>query len=254
MGGKPASGAAIEIFATLDSTSLEARRRAEAGEAGPLWILALRQTAGYGRRGAAWVQQEGDVAATFLFRPAGGTERLPQLSFVAALAVSDAVRRHAPGAALSLKWPNDVLASGKKIAGLLLELIASPEPVVSLGVGVNVVSAPSGLDYPTARLIDLMRSAPPDPRAFIETLDETFNAWRRRWSEEGFAVIRGEWLARADGLCRPIRVRLPGETIQGVFKDLDLTGALILDCGGEQRMIAAGAVMPPWSHTEGIRG
>jgi BirA family biotin operon repressor/biotin-[acetyl-CoA-carboxylase] ligase len=244
------SGARLEIIETLDSTSLEAKRRAASGEAGPLWLIALRQTAGYGRRGAAWRQQEGDIAATFLFRESAPVETLPQLSFVAALALGDAIRRHAPQADLTLKWPNDVLARGGKIAGLLLELIGTaPSPdhagvLVALGAGVNVVSVPEGLDYPTARLVDFA-AATPHPRAFVETLDETFDAWRRRWRAEGFSSVREEWLAHAEGLKRRIRVRLPGETVEGVFEDLDSDGGLILDCGGVRRAIAAGAVLPP---------
>lgn len=239
------SGARVEVFETLDSTSLEAKRRAAAGAKGPLWIVALYQTAGYGRRGSEWRQQNGDVAATLLFEPDAPGERLPELSFVAALAVFDAIQRYAPAAALSLKWPNDILADDKKIAGLLLELTGTTtSPVIALGVGVNVVSAPEGLDYPTARLIDLSASPPPHPRAFVETLDETFKAWREVWERNGFAEIRAEWLRRAARIGERIRVRLPTEVVEGVFRDLDLAGALILDCDGVRRTIAAGAVLP----------
>lgn len=239
------SGARLEVFETLDSTSLEAKRRAAAGEAGPLWLVALRQTSGYGRRGARWEQREGDVAATLLFAPSAPAERLPQLSFVAALAVADAVARFAPKAPLSLKWPNDILAGDGKIAGILLELVGAP-PVssrVALGVGVNVVSAPAGLDYPAARLIDFMET-PPSPSDFVAALDETLGAWSRRWEKDGFADIRSEWLARATGVGGRVRVRLPAETVEGVLIDLDSTGALILDCAGGRRVIAAGAVLP----------
>lgn len=245
MGASLVSGARVEIFDTINSTSLEAKRRAAIGEAGPVWFLAHRQTAGYGRRGSAWRQSDGDLAATLLFRPALKAELLPQLSFVAALAVADAISRFAPRAQLSIKWPNDVLSSGAKIAGVLLEFVASP-PLIALGVGVNIVSAPSGLDYPTARLIDLTTpSAPPRPRDFLATLDEVFAAWRQRWESEGFAPVRAEWLSRADKISERIRVQLPGEIVQGVFQDLDLDGALILDCNGVRRSIAAGAVLPP---------
>lgn len=244
MGAPLVSGARVDIFDTLDSTSLEAKRRAAMGEAGPIWLLAHRQTAGYGRRGSEWRQRDGDFSATFLFRPTGKPEVLPQLSFVAALAVADAISRFAPKAQLSIKWPNDVLSDGAKIAGVLLELVASP-PLIALGVGVNIVSSPTGLDYPTARLIDLMApSAPPRPVAFLETLDEVFNAWRRRWEKDGFEPVRSEWLSRADKLGKAIRVQLPSEVIEGVFQDLDLDGALILDCDGVRRSVAAGAVLP----------
>lgn len=234
----------IEIFPTLDSTSLEARRRAGLGEAGPLWIIALKQTAGYGRRATGWVHSEGDIAATFLFRAEAPPDRLPELSFVAGLALADVVQRIAPCASLSLKWPNDLLANGGKLAGLLLELVGET-PLVALGAGVNVVSAPAGLAYPTARLLDLIDVAPPAPRSFVESLDETLAFRRRQWTDEGFAPIRADWLARAAGLGAPIRVETPAGVIEGIFEDLDLSGALIVNSKGQRCFIAAGAVLPP---------
>ncbi|MFN3958763.1 MAG: biotin--[acetyl-CoA-carboxylase] ligase [Parvularculaceae bacterium] len=238
----------IEVFPTLDSTSLEAKRRAALGEGGPLWIVALKQTAGYGRRGTEWLQEEGDIAATFLFRPEAPKERLPELSFVAALSVADAVRRFAPRADLSFKWPNDLLAGGAKIAGLLLELVGEA-PLVALGVGVNIVTAPRGLAYPAARLLDFLDGAPPGPRQFVETLDDLFAFRRRQWAGEGFAPIRAEWLERGAGLGRPTRIETPAGVVQGVFEDLDNSGALILNSNGERRAIAAGAVLPPASRS-----
>ncbi len=238
------SGAVIEVFGELDSTSLEAKRRAHAADRA-VWIVALRQTSGYGRRGAAWRQSEGDVAATLLFPTSAAIETLPQLSFVAALATFDAIQRYAPSARLTLKWPNDVLADGKKIAGLLLELIGTPpRQLVAIGVGVNIVAAPVLAEYATARMIDYC-SPPPPPRDFVETLDETFCAWRARWEAEGFAEIRNEWLGRAARLGERIQVRLPAETVEGVFRDLDSEGNLILELPTGRRAIAAGAILPP---------
>lgn len=240
------SGAEIEIFQELDSTSLEAKRRAEQGAVKPLWILALRQRAGYGRRGSAWMQNEGDVAATLLFAPAASGEKLPQLSFVAALAVFDSIRRYAPKAIVSLKWPNDILVDGKKIAGLLLELVSPPNSplIVALGVGVNVVTSPEIADYPTSKLIDYC-APPPSPHEFVRTLDEAFAAWRLRWEAGGFPEIRDEWLSHAAHLGERISVRSPSETIVGVFEDLDSEGNLILSSPEGRRLIAAGAIMPP---------
>jgi BirA family biotin operon repressor/biotin-[acetyl-CoA-carboxylase] ligase len=105
----------------VDSTNAEARRRAEAGEAGPLWITAARQSAGKGRRGRDWETGEDNLAATLLLRPDGAPTATAQLSFAAALAVTDMAVEFAPHAVITLKWPNDVLAEGKKLAGILLE-------------------------------------------------------------------------------------------------------------------------------------
>ncbi|MCB2114662.1 MAG: biotin--[acetyl-CoA-carboxylase] ligase [Parvularculaceae bacterium] len=250
MTGKLKSGSSIEIFETLDSTSLEAKRRALSGARGPVWIIALKQTAGYGRRGSAWTQAEGDLAATLLFEPDAPAERIAELSFVSALGVYDAVRRCAPDAPVAVKWPNDILLGGAKIAGLLLELIAAGRaPVVALGVGINIVSAPQGLAYPSARLIDHSRIRVPDPRGLVSIVDECLFAWLDIWRRGGFAAIRNEWLGKAASLGETITVSLPGETIEGVFADLDLSGALILDCAGVRRKIAAGAILPPLRET-----
>ncbi len=238
----------VEVFPTLDSTSLEAKRRAALGEGGPLWIVALKQTAGYGRRGTEWLQEEGDIAATFLFRAEATQERLPELSFVAALALADAVRRFAPRADISFKWPNDLLIGGAKIAGILLELVGEI-PLIALGCGVNVVTAPKGLAYPATRLLDFLGGPAPAPRQFVETLDETFAFRRRQWAGEGFGAIRTEWLDRAAGLGRALRVETPAGVVEGVFEDLDISGALIVSSNGERRTIAAGMVLPPASRS-----
>lgn len=239
------SGAAAAIYQTIDSTSLEARRRADSGAKGPIWIIAIEQTAGYGRRGSAWEQAAGDVAATFLFEPRAPAERVGQLSFVAALAVGDAVRRFAPGAPLALKWPNDVLVAGGKLAGILLEFVDAPKgPVILLGVGVNIVSKPAQADYPTARLIDWLEGAQsPAPQEFVRAVDETLHYWRGEWERRGFAPIREAWIEQAAQRGEKIRVRLPNETLEGVFADLDSSGALVLDCDGGERLVAAGTIV-----------
>ncbi len=238
------SGAGLALFETLDSTSLEAKRRAAAGARGSQWIVALEQTAGYGRRGARWEQRTGDVAATLLFESTGPPETLGQLSFVAALAVADSLDGFAPNAPLALKWPNDVLAGGGKIAGVLLELIdAKPRPLIAIGIGVNIVSKPDAVLYPTARVLDFADQAP-SPVEFVERLDGDLAHWMSIWTARGFNHIRSAWLAKAAGLGAPIRVQLPHETIDGVFLDLAQDGALVLDCEGKRRLIAAGAVLP----------
>ena len=241
------SGARFQIFDRIDSTNLEARRVVEAGEKGPLWLIARLQTAGYGRRGSSWLQREGDVAATLLYSPPAERETIAQLSFVAALAVVDALKRTAPHVDFAVKWPNDILVDGRKIAGLLLELLTTPpaSPLVAFGIGVNVVSAPEHVDYPTACLCEFVTDATPEPVSIVEAIDECLFAWVRRWKDEGFEPVRARWLQIADCVGRRVRVRLPDETVEGVFSDLDLDGALILDCDGERRKIAAGAVLPP---------
>lgn len=243
MAARTPSGAALAIHDTLDSTSAEARRRFDAGETGPVWILAKRQTSGYGRRGRAWSQDLGDLAATWLAPAPQPIETAGQLSFVVALAVSDALAQAAPGAEIALKWPNDVLIGGAKAAGLLLELwtASGRASAVGIGVGVNVVSRPEGMPYPTARLLDVAAKAP-SPEELVVTIDAALDQWRRMWARDGFAPVRAAWIARAHGLGGPIRVRLPDAELDGDFVDVDDDGALVLQCGEARRRISAGEV------------
>jgi len=240
-----ASGAALEIFDTLDSTSLEARRRVEDGRFAPAFIVALTQTAGYGRRGAAWFQSGGDFAGTLVFDDSAPRERIGELSLIAGLAVIDALARFAPPGELRLKWPNDVLLAGRKVAGILLELLAvrAGRAILSLGVGVNVVSRPEIADYPTARLLDAGAESVPTPAELARALDETFDECRSRWRRDGFAPIRSAWLEKAAGVGRKIVVRIPDGEFSGVFRDLDPAGALILECDDGERRIHAGSIV-----------
>jgi BirA family biotin operon repressor/biotin-[acetyl-CoA-carboxylase] ligase len=230
-------------YEELDSTNSEARRLAEKGEPGPLWISTARQTAGRGRRGRAWDAGQGNLAATLLIRPDVPQATIGQLSFVAALAAAQTASHFAPSAAVSVKWPNDVLADGKKLAGLLLE----GEPGwLAIGIGINLASFPEGPEFPSTSLLESglaqLGIAPPSPEDTLTVLAARFAHWYDAWMNDGFDTIRDAWLARAAGLGGPIRARLPNETREGVFEGIDRTGALLLNEQGRLRAIAAGEV------------
>lgn len=226
----------------LDSTSSEARRCAEAGEKGPLWIIAERQTAGRGRRGRVWETLTGNLAATLLLRPDAPANTAGQLSFAAALSVADTAAHFAPGAAITVKWPNDVLAQGRKLAGILLE---SGQDVagtwLTVGIGINLAAAPQGTEFPATAIADL-GVAPPSPDAALALLATRFAHWYDGWMNGGFEILRTAWLARAGGLGLPIRARLPHQTRHGVFEGIDSNGALLLNEQGRVSAISAGEV------------
>ena len=230
-------------FEELDSTNSEARRRAEAGETGPLWISAARQTAGRGRRGRVWTSGEGNLAATLLLRPKVPASIIGQLSFVAALAAAETANHFAPSAAITVKWPNDVLAEGKKLAGLLLESGPAPEGIwLAVGIGVNLASFPEGTEFPATSLAQL-GIAPPSSEEALSVLAARFAHWYDAWMKDGFEIVRAAWLARASGLGSPVRARLANhETRSGVFEGIDEGGALLLNEQGHVRAIAAGEV------------
>jgi BirA family transcriptional regulator, biotin operon repressor / biotin---[acetyl-CoA-carboxylase] ligase len=238
-------GYALLELDEIDSTNEEARRRAVAGEQRPLWITASRQSAGRGRRGREWQSSPGNLLATVLLRPEKPAGECAQLSFVAALAVSDMLARFAPHADLALKWPNDVLAEGRKIAGILLESESNADGAVAwlaVGVGVNLAVFPEDTEFPAISLAAL-GAAPPAPKDALLHLAARFAKWYEVWRAAGFAPVREAWLARASGLGTRIRVRLANEEIIGVFQGIDESGALLLGLpGGGVRAIAAGEV------------
>ncbi len=236
-------GYGLKACDELDSTNAEARRLAAGGEAGPLWITAARQTAGRGRRGRSWESPRGNLAATLLIRPARPLAEWAQLSFAAAIATADMAASLAPNAHVAVKWPNDVLADGRKLAGILLETAgpSSMDQALAIGIGVNLAAHPEDTEFPAISLAALGQKPPP-PEDALAMLAAGFVEWYEVWLAEGFAPIRDAWLARAAGLGQRIRARLPDAERSGIFEGIDADGALLLNEGSRTRVIAAGEV------------
>ncbi|HEX3973651.1 MAG TPA: biotin--[acetyl-CoA-carboxylase] ligase [Stellaceae bacterium] len=230
----------------IASTSDEAKSLAQQGEPAGTLVWARVQTAGRGRQGRVWISPAGNFYASLILRPAVPVATAAQLGFVAAIAVAEACLALAPKAAISLKWPNDVLLSGRKLAGLLLESQSRGDGMLDwlvLGIGINLATYPTDIEYPATALAATGADAAAE--AMLGALAASFLGWYERWRNgAGFATIRAEWLARAQGLNQPIRVRLPGETCEGMFAGLDTDGALLLDTGAGRQRIAAGEVFP----------
>jgi BirA family biotin operon repressor/biotin-[acetyl-CoA-carboxylase] ligase len=226
----------------LDSTNAEALRLARAGECGPLWVTARTQTAGRGRRGRAWVSESGNLYASLLLNEPSPPQCAAQLSFVAALAAHDAVAELAgPGPRLMLKWPNDLLYGGAKLAGILVEAEGS---FAVIGIGVNCAHHPEHTRYPTTDLQACGAQVSPED-LFVRLSGSML--WRlSQWERgAGFHVIRTEWLARAFGLGQDIRVATAERQFAGLFETLDETGRLVLRLpDGRREMVTAGEVFP----------
>jgi len=235
----------LRVFDHLDSTNLECRRYAEAGATGHIWVVADAQSAGKGRRGRQWVSRPGNLFASLLYAVDCDLGRISQLSFVAALAVRDVVADRLPsGAVVRCKWPNDILVDGRKISGILLETAGNGGEMPShmiIGIGINIAHHPDDGQYPAT---DLMTAAGQeiDRQLVLDRLIHAMDHWISSWKEQGFPLIRQAWKDGALGLGQDIIVRLPAEELRGRFVDLDETGALILEFGGERRHISAGDV------------
>ena len=230
-------------YQTLGSTNAEALALARAGERGPLWITALSQNAGRGRRNSIWVSPPGNLYATLLLTEPSAPELAPQLSFVTALALHDAVAACAPllEPMLKVKWPNDLLLGQAKLAGILIEGESKPKFSVAIGIGVNCAAHPNDTAYPATDLAAAGASV--TPTELFASLSAALLARLAQWQRgQGFPGIRADWLKRAAGLGATIRVRLPEREFAGRFEGLDDAGRLLVREAGGVTTVTAGEV------------
>lgn len=244
------SGVARRVLTETDSTMAEAARRAAHGLPGPEWTLALHQTAARGRRGRPWAMPPGNFAASLLMRPDCRPAEAALRSFVAALALREALLAAGVDPAdVALKWPNDVLLRGGKLAGILLEAQGDGQGGVAhliVGVGVNLAAAPEPTELEPGALSPVsLRGATGigiAPEPFLDLLGAAFDRLDRQLATHGFAPIRAAWLEAAARLGQPITARLPNETLTGTFRDVDETGNLVLETANGRRPIAAAEI------------
>jgi BirA family biotin operon repressor/biotin-[acetyl-CoA-carboxylase] ligase len=245
------AGYRVEAFDQVGSTNVEAMARAREGERGPLWFVTTEQTAGRGRRHRPWIAPRGNLASSILEVMDVAPAVAATLGFAAGLALDAALRQVSLEAALrsmaavnfALKWPNDVLADGKKICGILLEAEGVPGGLaVVVGMGTNVVAAPEGTPTPAISLaaLGVQISAEELFSALSDAWVEFFGIWD---DGRGFQAIRKLWLARAAGLGQAVAVRSGGSTIEGIFDTIDEQGCMIIQTPAGRRMpVSAGDV------------
>lgn len=237
-------GVARHALASVDSTMNEAARLAP-GLSGPAWIFARVQTAARGRRGRAWRAPEGNFSATLVMRPEGGLPQAALYSFVAALALEAALSHVAgPHARFAIKWPNDVLLDGGKIAGILLETLGQGAQLkLAIGIGVNLAQtpAPETLEPEAMQPVNLAQQTGMQvtPEDFLPILAQAFDHYDQQFRDYGFDAIRNAWLARAARLGEQITARVGSQTHHGIFETIDHSGALILREQQGTRAIAA---------------
>jgi BirA family biotin operon repressor/biotin-[acetyl-CoA-carboxylase] ligase len=258
--GPKASAAGFRLVAydSIGSTSEEALNAAGAGDAGNVWFTALQQTAGRGRRGRAWQTPHGNLAASLLVRPDVAPEIAATLGFVAGVALGRVLNQLLPnmsartgidgadglhGGRIALKWPNDVLADGGKLAGILLEARAMPGgQAIAIGIGVNIVSAPTDLPYPAIYAQELSRKL--DAATVFEALsDHWVDAYGLWDAGRGVGAILEEWRQKAAGIGSEVAISTNGEIVRGVFEAIDDRGRLVVrKQDGQVVQISAGDV------------
>ncbi len=225
----------IEVFETLPSTMDVLRERAETGAVEGLVVQTFDQTNGIGRHGNVWTGLSGNIFSSILIRNID-LKDVGHYSFVIAIALAEAtIPLLKSGHRYMHKWPNDGMIDGQKFAGILLQ---TGGDFLNIGVGINLASAPDGKVALNDKTFEKQ-----DRDIFLRRFLEKLGAAIELYRGQGFAPIRSKWLENAQGLEMPIQARLPDETLTGIFKGLDESGALILglDNGG-QRVIHSGEV------------
>jgi BirA family transcriptional regulator, biotin operon repressor / biotin---[acetyl-CoA-carboxylase] ligase len=255
LGPRAASaGYRLAAFDNIGSTNAEAMLRARAGEAGPIWFVTTEQTAGRGRRFRPWIAPRGNLASSILEAMDVAPAAAATLGFAAGLALEQALRKVSVEAALrmagsggldfSLKWPNDVLAGGKKLAGILLEAeaVVGGGLAVVVGIGTNVVGAPEGTPTPATSLRALGIEVSAED--LFAALSDGWAEFRGIWNDgEGFSEIRRLWLERAAGLGEPVSIKSGETLIEGTFDTIDEQGCMIVRTRTGGRMpVTAGDV------------
>jgi len=239
-------GTARIVLAEVDSTLNEAARRIDSLR-GPTWIMALNQTAARGRRGRDWRHPAGNFAATLVLPGPLPPATAALRSFVASLALYDAFAAATgrPGS-FALKWPNDVLLNGGKVAGMLLETLGPRGQALSIGIGVNLAQAPGAdqVEPGAVRPVSLMSETgvSVSPADFLDLLAPAYARYEAQITTYGFAPIRSAWLDRAARLGAQITARLPAEEVTGRFDTVDEQGQLVLSTPQGPRRIAAADV------------
>ena len=248
------AGYRLAAFDQIGSTNAEAMARARDGERGPMWFVTTEQTAGRGRRHRPWIAPRGNLASSILEVIDGPPAVAATLGFAAGLALEAALRRISIEASLraagsddmnfSLKWPNDVMAGRKKLAGILLEAeaVADDRLAVVVGIGTNVVAAPEGTPTPATSLAALGVNI--GAEELFSELSDSWAGFRTIWDHgRGFGEIRRLWLERAAGLGQPVAVRSGASTVEGIFDSIDETGCLMVrTADGNMVPISAGDV------------
>jgi len=226
------SSVRVVQFDWIDSTNDEAMRRIADGQRLPIWIVANQQSAGKGRSGRSWSSPAGNFAASLVVPVSAPAAALPQLSFVAGLAIFDAVSKIAGsvrGQSLRLKWPNDLLLDGAKVAGVLVETTnCDGQCVAILGFGVNLATAPEIANRSTSCLAAHGISCEPEDlrSGLTAAIDRRLQEWA---CGQGFATTCANWSARGPSRGQRISVTVSGERLFGRFSGLGPDGALLLE-------------------------
>jgi len=237
------------VFQTVDSTNSEALRLANSGAIGNFVVVSNLQTGGRGSKGRLWKSIAGNLHASILLDSSVDCKKHPQLSFVIANAVFEALTKLAQEKKINLniqlKWPNDILIDGKKVGGILLESISLlNKNYVVIGMGINIIEAPANVSFPATSLYDegLMLEGSDE---LLDLIMNKFDKLYKRWAvDNNFIRTRKDWMRRAYNINKVITIDDGNRRLSGTFKEIDFDGSIRIQlAGGQLYNLAAGEVL-----------
>lgn len=248
IGASMPKGVEARFYDACESTNLLARELATEAPSHPIWIVAGTQTSGRGRQGRKWVSESGNLYASLLFRPRLKPADLAALPFVISLAVRDSILRMGVEEGLvKCKWPNDILVSGKKVSGILIETCSEGSEDVGhviVGIGINLLHHPQEAQFPATNLKTVSSKVTPPEQAIsilASSVKEQLDAWRI----DDFETIRQNWQACAWGLGEKHRIRTSESDYEAQLLGLNTQGGLEVSLeNGEKRTIYAADIFP----------
>lgn len=225
----------IKTFAQIDSTMDKAAQELDDTAVEGLVIHAMSQEQGRGRQGKHWHAPMGNLYLSIVLSPAIEKKDCGQLAFVCACALVEAVTSLCDkDIDIRVKWPNDVLVDGKKIAGILIE---SKGDAYIAGIGLNILAPPEG----AIGLKDITdKRVPINP--VRDFLLDVLDAYYTRWLKEGFEVIQKTWMEKAAFLDEEIAIKLSEKEETGIFKGIDKNGCLLLEQNGDIQTFYSGEI------------
>lgn len=213
----------VHTYASLPSTQDYVKELAEEGLPEGTVVQAIEQRDGRGRHGRKWFSPMGNLYMSVLLRPDCDAKQAGQLSFVAAVALSEAMSDVLEeGHKKTLKWPNDILIDGKKVSGILIEKV---DDAYVLGMGVNIMNPPD--DAVSLNQVTWEIQVPVHP--FRDKVLDKLKYYYEIWQKDGFVPIRDLWMKEAHGLNKNIKISFGDNKKEGVFKEINKEGFLIIE-------------------------
>jgi len=232
----------VLFFEEVDSTNNKAKQIASEEKEGTV-VISEVQTSGRGRRGREWNSPKGGIYISFILKPNIPPERAPQLTLVSSLALAETLNSMDKKLDAKIKWPNDILIKGKKISGILTELSSDIEKInhIVVGVGVNLNTDKNALPE-TGTSLKTEMGENVSIKLFLKLFLEHFDLVYKEYITNGINKIIERWKFNSDTLGKKVKIIGMNETFEGLAKDIDENGALILKTGEKEIKVYSGDV------------